>query len=201
MRAIKTGPSGYDVMPAQMAFQYAKSKKLPAVFWELLPLKAMTDWLSVPCTRMYNNGKRRKKIVIYVSGIHALNIPCSLETCGDWHSSALRWKDIDIRDSSKSIFGDYGIETGHRIPNHEGVYNVANTIRALLDLIDDGNFAQAQGMNSDFICNPVYNNEVFRKVYLLRNRNNWDEISAFMGKEYRMEWLRFLRREESHASE
>lgn len=137
--------------------------------------------------------------MIYVSGIHALNIPCSLETCGDWHSSALRWEDIDIRDSSKSIFGDYGIEPSHRIPHHEGTYNVANTIRALLDLIDDGNFAQAQGMNSDFICNPAYDSEVFEKVYLLSSRDNWHEISAFMGREYRTKWLRFLKGKENGA--
>ena len=144
----------------------------------------------------YNERKKEEKIMIYVSGIHALNIPCSLETCGDWHSSALRWKDVDIRDSSKSIFGDYGIESGHRIPHHEGTYNVANTIRALLDLLDDGNVAQAQGMNEDFICNSAYDEEVFEKVFLLRDRCNWDKINAFMGKEYKMKWVRFLRRKE-----
>lgn len=150
-------------------------------------------------TPAYNGRKKEEKIMIYVSGIHALNIPCSLETCGDWHSSALRWKDVDIRDSSKSIFGDYGIESGHRIPHHEGTYNVANTIRALLDLIDDGNFAQAQGMNSAFICNPAYDSEVFEKVYLLSSRDNWHEISAFMGREYRTKWLRFLKGKEKGA--
>lgn len=157
-------------------------------------------WLQLFCVSMYNNKKKKGgKIMIYISGIHALNIPCSLDTCGDWHSSALRWKDIDIRDSSKSIFGDYGIEPGHKIPRHDGIYNVANTIRALLDLIDDGNFAQAQGMNDDFISNPVYDEEVFEKVHLLRSRDNWDKISAFMGKEYKMKWLRFLKEEENHA--
>ena len=27
----------------------------------------------------------------YISGINALNLPCSLDTCGDWHTSALQW--------------------------------------------------------------------------------------------------------------
>jgi len=26
----------------------------------------------------------------YISGIHALKLPCALKTCGDWHCSALR---------------------------------------------------------------------------------------------------------------
>ena len=28
----------------------------------------------------------------YVTGIHALNIPCNLETSGDWHMSAIQWE-------------------------------------------------------------------------------------------------------------
>ena len=46
----------------------------------------------------------------YISGIHALNLPCELETCGDWHTSALQWKRPLMRESNGSLFGDYGIE-------------------------------------------------------------------------------------------
>lgn len=39
--------------------------------------------------------------MLYLSGIHAPNIEDSLETCGDWHTSALITKDasaiINIR--------------------------------------------------------------------------------------------------------
>jgi hypothetical protein len=136
--------------------------------------------------------------MIYVSGIHALNIPCQLETSGDWHASALKWKDVTFRDSSKSIFKDYGIESGHTIPKHNGTYHVANTIRALLDLIDEGNFAVAQGMNNDFICNPAYDNEVFHKVLMLKERDNWIDINAFMQKEYKLKWVRFLNEPKSN---
>lgn len=100
--------------------------------------------------------------MIYITGIHALNLPCDLITCGDWHQSALRWEKITFRESEDSIFKDYGIESNHDIPGHDGKYFVANTIRALLDLLDEGDFSNAQGMNEDF-----------------------------MGKEYLMKWLRF----------
>jgi len=34
----------------------------------------------------------------YITGIHALNLPCSLDTCGDWHSlkmmALMQWQII-----------------------------------------------------------------------------------------------------------
>ena len=129
----------------------------------------------------------------YISGIHALNIPCSLDTCGDWHCSALPWKNIDIRESDDSIYKDYGIDIEKKVPEHEGSYYVANHIRALLDLICDGNFSEARGMNNDFICNDNYDTEIFNKVMLLKNTPNWQKINEFMGKEYRMKWVNYLK--------
>jgi hypothetical protein len=127
----------------------------------------------------------------YITGIHALNLDCALETCGDWHMSALKWENITIRESNDMFFKDYGIEQGHTIPNHSGTYAVANHIRALLDLLELGNFAVAQGMNKDFICNPAYDNEIMEKIYSMRTLPNWKEIDSFTGKEYRMKWLKF----------
>jgi len=46
----------------------------------------------------------------YITGIHALNIPCKLDTSGDWHASALKWEKISTAESKDSLFGDYGIE-------------------------------------------------------------------------------------------
>ena len=47
-------------------------------------------------------------------------------------------------------------------------------------------------MRDDYICNERYNREIFEKVLLLRNRPNWNEITAFMGREYKCKWLDFL---------
>jgi hypothetical protein len=127
----------------------------------------------------------------YITGVHALNLPCSLLTCGDWHTSALRWRDITYGDSERSIFGDYGIEYGKKIPEHGGTYAAANHIRALLDLLELGHFAAAQGMNRDYICNDNYTEEVFDKVSLMKGLPNWREIDCFMGKEYYAKWLNF----------
>lgn len=46
----------------------------------------------------------------YLTGIHALNLPCQLSTCGDWHTSALQWSSLSLKESDDSVFRDYGIE-------------------------------------------------------------------------------------------
>lgn len=133
----------------------------------------------------------------YISGIHALNLTCDLLTCGDWHQSAIQWKRPQMRDSTCSVFGDWGIESNKAIPEHTELFYSANHIRALLDLIDEGNFAIAQGMKDDFICNDDYNDLVFEKVWLLKDSTQWEKIDAFMSREYRLYWVRF-KKERGH---
>lgn len=136
----------------------------------------------------------------YITGIHALNLPCNLKTCGDWHKSAIQWENPQIRESDISFYGEYGLEPNHLIPCHTGTFVVANTIRALLDLLYERNYAVAQGMREDFICNENYNDEVFKKVYEMRNLYYWNEINCFMGKEYKCKWLDFLKRNEKNEN-
>lgn len=128
----------------------------------------------------------------YITGIHALNVGCSLETGGDWHVSALRWKDLTWVESESMFFKEYGIEVNKSIPEHTGKYYVANHIRACLDLLQLGKFSVIQGMNNDFICNSRYDNEVFMKVYSMRVLGNWNEINEFMKHEYKVKWLNFI---------
>ena len=129
----------------------------------------------------------------YISGIHALNLRCSLETCGDWHASGIQWKNLTVRESSDSVFGDYGIEDNSSVPGHPGNHKAANHIRALLDLVADGAFGYAQGMKNELICNESYTPEVFSKLLLLKNSPRWLKIKEFIGKEYGVPWLHFLR--------
>ncbi|WP_303690996.1 nucleotidyl transferase AbiEii/AbiGii toxin family protein [Megamonas hypermegale] len=127
----------------------------------------------------------------YLSGIFALNLMCDLDTFGDWHTSAINWKKLNFWDSNHSIWGNYGIETNRTIPENNGKFNVANHIRALLDLISIGDFPTAQGMRDNFICNDKYTPEIFSKVSMLKNRENWLEIDKFMSKEYMLQWVRY----------
>lgn len=129
----------------------------------------------------------------YITGQFALNLPCSLETCGDWHTSAMNWDNLRFSESDDSIFGDYGIETCDCVPEHEGVFYVADTLRALLDLLIEGRFSVAQGAKDDFICNDSYTKEFFEKVYQLKSLSQWNKIDKFMEKEYELEWLDYRR--------
>lgn len=133
--------------------------------------------------------------MFYITGKHALNLDCSLDTCGDWHTSALKWEKVTTSNSNKRHFKDWGVEWGKKIPEHTGTYNVANHIRALLDLLEDGVFSVAQGMREDFICNESYTPLVFDMVYELRNSKylkcDWSDIDAFMKREYRLDWLNY----------
>jgi hypothetical protein len=125
----------------------------------------------------------------YISGIHALNRPCTLLTCGDWHQSGIQWRRLTLLESEGSLFGDYGIEQNKSIPEHEGTFNVANHIRALLDLLVQEKYSLAQGMNNDFICNEEYDAEIFCMVSKLRTMSYWDRVDRFMGGEYYSKWL------------
>lgn len=128
----------------------------------------------------------------YITGIHALNLNCSLDTFGDWHQSALRWDKIKFNESRNSFFGAYGLEVHDDVPENPGEFIVANHIRALLDLLLEGNFAAAQGMNDYFIGNPKYNNEIFSKVMKMKDLTRWDKIKLFMFNEYGSDWAEEL---------
>ena len=130
--------------------------------------------------------------MLYISGIHALNIEDSLETCGDWHTSALQWERIDLLDSDKTIFKDWGIETDKSIPEHEELYNVANTLRAILDLMVKGSTGYLKGFRDDFICTDIYNQEFFEKVVVLRDLPHWNDINNLMKREFMFEWDNFV---------
>jgi len=146
-------------------------------------------------TKQESDNDTSADSLIYLTGIPALNLTCDLETCGDWHTLSVDWGKLVFHDSANSIFGDYGIERDRSIPEHDGKHNVANHLRALLDLIEQGSYDLAKGMNRDFICNDDYTLEVFEKVAMLKNSENWSEIDRFMGFEYYCEWLDFKERE------
>ena len=112
--------------------------------------------------------------MIYLTGKHAMNLTYNLKTTGDWHTSALKWENLDLRESNQSIFKDYGLEYSRKIPNHAETFTVANHIRAALDLLESGHFSYLQGLNNDFICNPIYDLELFEKVARFKGFPCWN---------------------------
>lgn len=125
----------------------------------------------------------------YITGLHALNLDCKLDTCGDWHTSSLRWDKLNIKESEVSVFGSYGIEQERSVPEHKEKHNVANHIRAILDLLEDKSFSILGDFKNDFVCNDKYTNEIFNKVSLLLPSK---EIEDFMHKTYGKEWRTWI---------
>lgn len=138
--------------------------------------------------------------MLYITRIYALNLPCSLDTDGDWHCSALNWEQMTMDESDNSFFGDYGIEKDKKLYDWVSIekfkgksYNIANHIRALLDLIYQEKYSIAQGMRDDFIDNGKYTLEIFNKVNEMRVLPYWDTINKFMLREYKLQWVNFIK--------
>ena len=121
----------------------------------------------------------------YISGLHSLNLPCKLNTDGDWHTSALSWKDLCIMDTDSSPFGNYGIENGRCIPEHKGTYNVANHLRAILDMLVIGRYDLISGFKRNFFSTDEYDEELFQKVQTILPN---EKVNKAMHKEYGRRW-------------
>jgi len=132
----------------------------------------------------------------YITGIHALNIPCSLLTSGDWHMSAIRWEHPTMMDTDTAFFGNLWIEQHKIPPDFQRLVPVANHIRACLDLLELRDYINLQGMKEDYICHDDYQGLIFSQVLKMRSLPYWKEISRFMESEYFMDWVRFCRKVE-----
>ena len=98
-------------------------------------------------------------------------------------------------ETENSIFKDFGIYKNKNVPFHDGVYYVANILRACLDMLELGQFTILQGMNNNYICNEKITPILFDKVLMLKNNKNWDDIKKFMHKEYGKKWRLFLEKD------
>jgi len=127
----------------------------------------------------------------YISGMYALNLPCELDTCGDWHYSAYNWDSIKKYYKLNS-FKLYGINCVF-LKETQTYEFVANHIRAVLDLIQMGKYSAVEGFNQNYICNSKYDLDIFNKVSELKNNNEWDKIYLFMLKEYGKKWKKYLK--------
>lgn len=136
----------------------------------------------------------------YLTGMKALNVPCCLNTTGDWHLNCFNWNKNELVNSSSSIFKDYGIEKNKKLPNGK-ITNVANHIRACLDMLEQGAFTKVQGMKNDFICTDEYNEKIFSLVLKLQSSSDWVKINDFMKRECKLLWIQYLERMNGYDAE
>ena len=137
----------------------------------------------------------------YISGTHALNIHHLVDdpTPGDWHSRCLDWSAIPMRETSESVFGEWGVR---EIPveqlNGERAY-VATHARAILDAIESNQMLGFQGFQEDWICDDRVGREIMGKAVRLSSSPHWPAIDEFLKREYRMKWMEFPARPKAVA--
>lgn len=136
--------------------------------------------------------------MLYVTDMHALNVPMP-DTDGDWHASCLDWSNVRVAESDGSLFGDDGIVVA-RVRGEERP--CANHARACLDMMADGSFGSLSGMRRDILNNESYTSWVMACARRLMSAHPElsEGVDRLMRKEYRMDWVRFLREMEGGGS-
>lgn len=129
----------------------------------------------------------------YITGLHALQCPCALNTPGDTHHASLDWTYPALADTETAFFGDYGVETDKEVARLSGTRNVANHLRGVLDLLYEGKFKDLARLKREIIANDQLTAELFNKVLELHTQNVWNQVSWFIGCEYGLQWLEFLK--------
>ena len=134
----------------------------------------------------------------YITGIWALNLTCSLDTCGDWHQSCLDWTKPTLHDSDSSIYGEYGIERNIQIPLNHKRFNVANHLRAVLDMLVENPNTSLYRFRDEFVSTNKYDQEFMGKIWEARILPNWKDIEEIVVHDYLMDWVNFKREHDSH---
>ena len=104
-----------------------------------------------------------------------------------------RERGLDVSGTETAFFKDYGVETDKEVARLAGTRNVANHLRAVLDLLHEGKFKDLAGLKREIIANDQLTAELFNKVLELHTQNVWNQVSWFIGCEYGLQWLEFLK--------
>ena len=136
--------------------------------------------------------------MIYLSGPLAFCVPCDLPTPGEWRISPSMWTDENtnkhLRNTDDYPFKDYGIEKNKYIQYRPiCLYNVANHVRAYLDMLYEERFSEMEEMFRNYIDNGKCRREIFDQVYYrCRNLAEFHDINTFMAKEFGNAWYSYI---------
>lgn len=133
--------------------------------------------------------------MIYLSGPLAFGVPCSLNTEIEWRFGRSDWTDENMskcmRESDNSILGTYGIEENvfiERKPLH--TYNVANHIRAYLDMLLEGRYEELRGMFDCYIKVGIYRRDMFEVIiHKMLHLDTYKDINNFLYEEFGSAWV------------
>lgn len=133
----------------------------------------------------------------YITGIIAMGTECSLNTPGLWNIPKETYLDEEIFknvESDDSPFKDWGIEKNKIIKYREfSLYNVANHVRAYVDMLYDGKFDELKDVFFEAINDSKSRLDIFMLVYgKLRHLAQFKKINKFMEEEFGNAWLSYI---------
>ncbi len=130
--------------------------------------------------------------MMYLTGRLAFGIPCSLDTPGDWEilDDEYATDEFKLVDSTGSPYGDWGIEQNVLVPTKEYcLHNVANHVRAYLDMIYNKQFDELNLVFEKCIDNGNVRKDIFMMVLgKLRMLPDYDEYNKFMQDTFGNAW-------------
>ncbi len=107
--------------------------------------------------------------------------------------SELDWNEPSFKNSEKSIFKDYGIERDILVAKlgFERTYNKANSLRTLLDILEDGiaPLSRFRSLTETICKESTLQAEFFDKVLLLSESPRWNEIAKEMVEVFSVKWI------------
>lgn len=132
----------------------------------------------------------------YITGILAFGVPCDLDTAGRWDTSKKEWLDNTLFkniESKETLLGDYGIEKNKLIPYREyTTFNVANHLRAYLDILLDRDFKTLSGLFDKYLNTSKSRKDLFFMVlHKFRDIDDYISIHEFMVKEFGSLWISY----------
>lgn len=133
----------------------------------------------------------------YITGIIAFGVECQRNSIGKWNitkNDFLNEKLMELKESDESPFKDYGIEENKIVPYHDFcTYNVADHVRAYLDMLHEGMFSELKGLFYECIGDGKCRHDIFMTVYgKLRHLAEFKEVNEFMLEEFGNAWISYI---------
>lgn len=133
----------------------------------------------------------------YITGILAFGVQCERNSTGKWNltkSEFLDEKLMELKESDDYPFKDYGIEENKLIPYHDiCTYNVADHVRAYVDMIYEKRFDELVGLFYECIVDMKCRGDIFMLVYgKLRHLAGFQKVNQFMTEEFGNAWLSYI---------
>ena len=133
----------------------------------------------------------------YITGIVAFGVQCERNSTGKWNLTKddfLNEENMKLKESDDSPFKDYGIEENKLVPYHDiCTYNVADHVRAYVDMVHEQRFDELVGLFYESIGDMKCRQDIFMLVNgKLRHLAGFQKVNEFMQQEFGNAWVSYI---------